>query len=415
MIVRHQRESASNQGFRQLARYIQGRNAKPRATWFHACNLPGVSRTDDLELACRLVEAVQAQNTRAGSKRTYHLVISLHPEDRSLNAKEFEHIVKHLVDVLGFSEHQYIAVRHSDKDHEHVHVAINKIHPGTFLIHSPAWDHQKLFAEARALELELGLTPLRSRARDRENVPQRAADCEAHQGIGSFARWAREHIRPVLAATELRSWHDVHGVCRRFGVVIQPHGNGLVFEDVDRKIRVKASFVARELSKTRLCKELGPFQPASSHHLEATRRGRDRYSPMPSRVPESLWKEYEQSLDQARIERQEAWKNYRRTALRERRQLKQKHGRQRAVVATLPVSGRDRKQLLQQLALQLTIEARTLKRKLAVQRRAIQKTPHPGTWRHFVASRAAHRDTRALRLLRRREWERGRSKEEREL
>jgi len=48
VIVRHQRESASNHGFRQL------------------------------------VEAVHAQNTRAGSERTYHLVISLHPDDRRL-------------------------------------------------------------------------------------------------------------------------------------------------------------------------------------------------------------------------------------------------------------------------------------------------------------------------------------------
>jgi len=53
VIVRHQRESASNQGFRQLARYIRGRDAKPRATWLLAANLPGVTGTDDLELACR--------------------------------------------------------------------------------------------------------------------------------------------------------------------------------------------------------------------------------------------------------------------------------------------------------------------------------------------------------------------------
>ena len=88
MIVRHQRECSSNRGFRHLARYIQGRGAQSRATWFHAANLPGVSGRDDLELACALVEAVQAQNTRAGSKRTYHLVISLHPEDRRLERGE---------------------------------------------------------------------------------------------------------------------------------------------------------------------------------------------------------------------------------------------------------------------------------------------------------------------------------------
>jgi hypothetical protein len=54
-----------------------------------------------------------------------------------------------------------------------------------------------------------------------------------------------------------------------------------------------------------------------------------------------------------------------------------------------------------------------LLRKLA--RKAIQKTSHPGTWRHFVASRAAQRDLRAVRLLPRRERECGRSDEEREL
>lgn len=128
---------------------------------------------------------------------------------------------------------------------------------------------------------------------------------------------------------------------------------------------------------------------------------------MPPRVPRSLWKEYEQTLDHARMQRQEAWRSYRHSASRERRQLKRKYRRQRSVIATLPVSARDRKRLLEQLALRHTIEARTLKQRLAIQRTAIQKTRHPGTWRHFVASRAAHRDARAIRLLQQRERQRG--------
>ena len=376
MIIRHQRASASNRGFRQLASYIRGRSDKPRATWFLAANLPGVTRPRDLELAYRLVEAVQAQNTRAGSHRTYHLVVSLHPEDRSLRANDLRRVVENLVETLRFSGHQYIAARHNDKDHEHVHVAINKIHPQTFRIHSPAWDHQKLFPAGRGLELELGLTPLRSTARDREKVPQRAADHEAHHGIDSFARWTRKKLGPALQARELRSWDDLHEVCASLGVVLRPHGNGLVFEDVERGVRVKASFVGRELSKPRLCQRLGAFQPAPAHQLEAARTAIRRYSPVPAIAPQGLWKEYEQSLDQARLQRQRAWSGYRDTASRERGQLK---------------------------------------RTLAAQRRAIQKTPHPGTWRHFVASRAAHRDARAIRLLRRRDRERGRCNEEREL
>jgi len=103
VIIRHQRASSSDRGFRQLARYIRGRTAQPRTTWFLAANLPGVITSDDLKLACRLVEAVHAQNTRAGSDRTYHLVVSLHPEDRSLDVKELRHVVENLVGTLRFS------------------------------------------------------------------------------------------------------------------------------------------------------------------------------------------------------------------------------------------------------------------------------------------------------------------------
>jgi hypothetical protein len=62
-----------------------------------------------------------------------------------------------------------------------------------------------------------------------------------------------------------------------------------------------------------------------------------------------------------------------------------------------------------------TIETRALKQKHATERRGIQQTLHPGTWRHFVATRAAQRGARATLLLRRRERERGRCNEEREL
>jgi len=398
VIVRHQPASSSHRGFRQLARYIRGRSAKPRTTWFLAANLPGVTTTDDLELACRLVEAVDAQNTRAGSDRIYHLVISLHPEDRSLDRKELRHVVENLVVALGFSDHQYIAARHNDKDHEHVHVAIHKIHPGTFRIHSPAWDHQKLFTAGRALEMELGLKPLRTVAREREKLPERAADCEAHQGIESFARWARKTLAPALQATELRSWDDLHNVCGRFGVVVRLHGNGLVFEDAERGVRAKASCVGRELSKPRLCKQLGDFRPVSVGQQEDPGRAVHRYSPMPPTVPESLWKDYAQSLHNARLERQHAWNSYRDSASRDRRRLEENYRHRRRLLAALPISNHDRKRLSQQLALRQAIESRALRRKLANQRRAIQKTPHPGTWRHFVASRTAGRDARAIRL-----------------
>ena len=134
---------------------------------------------------------------------------------------------------------------------------------------------------------------------------------------------------------------------------------------------------------------------------------------MPARAPQSLWNEYEQSLYRARKQRQEAWSRYRNSASREREQLRQKYGLQRGVINTLPVSPRDRSELLRQLAFRKRMEARALKRKLAIQRKAIERTRHPGTWRDFVATRAAECDARAVRVVRRRERERSREDHDR--
>jgi len=41
-------------------------------------------------------------------------------------------------------------------------VAINKIHPESFRIHSPAWNHQELFTAGRALERSHSTKPVRN-------------------------------------------------------------------------------------------------------------------------------------------------------------------------------------------------------------------------------------------------------------
>jgi hypothetical protein len=132
-------------------------------------------------------------------------------------------------------------------------------------------------------------------------------------------------------------------------------------------------------------------------------------------VQQSLWKDYEQSLGQARIERENSWSGYRDIATRERRRLKGKYQHQRALITALPISGADKKRLSQQLSLRQAVDSRALKHKLTRQRRAIQKTAHPGTWRHFVASRARDGDARAIRLLHRQARGRDRSEQEKEL
>jgi hypothetical protein len=79
---------------------------------------------------------------------------------------------------------------------------------------------------------------------------------------------------------------------------------------------------------------------------------------MPARAPQSLWKEYERTLQEARARRERDWARYRDTATAERRRLKSEYPQQRHLLAALPVSGPDRKRLFRQLELRQTIETR---------------------------------------------------------
>ena len=105
------------------------RKGGERCTWYMAGNLEGLDRREDAELAVEVMEVLQKGNVRAKGNRTYHLVISFHPEDRRLTSAELEDVVRRAVRAAGLEGHQYIAVRHSEQEHEHVHIAVNKIHP----------------------------------------------------------------------------------------------------------------------------------------------------------------------------------------------------------------------------------------------------------------------------------------------
>ena len=128
-----------------------------------AGNLGGLHQREDAELAVDVMELLQDGNVRAKGDRTYHLVISFHPEDRRRTPMELEDVVRRAVRAAGLEEHQYIAVRHSEQEHEHLHVAVNPIHPETLKIHHP-------YKAIHAYQA-LASCDLRCRVHERSGVP----------------------------------------------------------------------------------------------------------------------------------------------------------------------------------------------------------------------------------------------------
>jgi hypothetical protein len=114
----------------RLIPYMLRGKGEERCIWYMAGNFPGLDRRDDAALAVDVMELLQEGNRRAKATKTYHLVISFHPKDRRLTPAELEEVVRRTVEAAGLGEHQYIAVRHSGQDHEHVHVPSNGLGGG---------------------------------------------------------------------------------------------------------------------------------------------------------------------------------------------------------------------------------------------------------------------------------------------
>ena len=382
----------------KLVPYMLRGKGEERCTWYMAGNLEGLDRREDAGLAVDVMELLQEGNLRAKGNKTYHLVISFHPEDRRVTPAELEDVVRRTVRAAGLDEHQYIAVRHSEQEHEHLHVAANKIHPETLKIHHPYKAIHAYQALASILEEELGLHRVdRTRGRSQSH---RARDFEAHQGLESFSRWARRAIGEATELDRLGSWPALHEELKRFGVRLVPRGNGLAIVDATRgSLACKASALGRRWSKHRLCERYGEFIPGPSS-AEVAREQVNAYveRPLGRTRDDGLWHEYQDALRAARTRRSEQ-----REALackvdaaraEHRRRFKLKHH----AIAAMPIPGRDKHTVYKTLSFERKAAERRLRAAIKGWR-AMSAYGHPGSWKEFLGARAARGDQKAIRRL----------------
>ena len=114
---------------------------------------------DDYDLAVQEVADTQALNRRTGKEKTYHLLVSFHPEDEGkLTPDVFKQIEERFADALGLSEHQRHCGVHVNTENIHMHVAYNLIHPEKLTRVEPWRDYLKRDKLCRELEKEYGLT-----------------------------------------------------------------------------------------------------------------------------------------------------------------------------------------------------------------------------------------------------------------
>jgi ribosomal protein L19E len=210
----------------------------------------------------------QHTNTRAKGDKTYHLIVSFRAGEQP-SADTLRAIEERICAGLGYGEHQRVSAVHNDTDNLHIHIAINKIHPTRHTMHEPYYSHRALAELYTALERDYGLEHDNHESR-RRGAESRAADMERHAGVENLVGWIKRECLDEIK--DAQSWQELHQVMRDNGLVIEA-GNGTM---------VKASTLARDLSKPKLEARLGPFE--ASPERQARTKAKRQYQKDPIRL-----------------------------------------------------------------------------------------------------------------------------------
>lgn len=333
---------------------------------------------DDYDLAVQEVLDTQALNRRSGKEKTYHLLVSFHPEDEGkLTPDVFKQIEERFADTLGLSEHQRHCGVHVNTENIHMHVVYNLIHPEKLTRMEPWRDYLKRDKLCRELEKEYGLIVDNGREAGKERgLGSKAAAMEAHSGQQSFEGFARQESIAVLASLEqCQSWEDVHQAFATHGLELRRRGAGLVIKDRYGRQTAKASTAHREFSLKKLEGRFGQFQAAKGQFPDSERHyGISPIQKAPDRG--ALWMEFTQGHEEQKAELES---------------IHQKWRRKRQELAVKPLA-RTTRAYLRKLSWQYEREE--------IQ---VTRSRQAGNWLDFLRDKAIRGDETALAILRSRQ------------
>jgi hypothetical protein len=359
-------------------------------------------RSADLEWAISEVRATQQQNTRAESDKTYHLLIGF-PAGETPTPETLRAIEERVCSALGYGEHQRVSAVHNDTDNLHIHIAINKIHPRRLTVHEPYRDYKILGEICVKLENEYGLQRVNHGAR-KQGAQNRADDMEHMAGVESLMGWIkRECLDQIYGA---QTWSALHDLLHANGLEIRERGNGFVIGDKSGT-NVKASSIARDLSKTKLEARLGPFEPANEAPASSPAR-EYRVKPMRSRIDTTeLYAKYK-AEQQSRIDlRAKEWSKARDKKRRLIEAAKHSGRLKRATIKLLDGGGLSRKVMYALTAKTLRAEIEQINKQYLKERQDIYNKYQRAAWNDWLQRQATDGESKALEALRAREARQG--------
>ncbi|EKF73381.1 conjugal transfer relaxase TraI [Alcanivorax hongdengensis A-11-3] len=400
MIAKHvPMRSLKKSDFAGLVKYITDEQSKTeRLGLVNATNC----EADTMQAVIGEVLATQQANTRAKGDKTYHLIVSFpageKPEDGVLKAVE-----ERICAGLGYADHQRVSAVHHDTDNVHIHIAINKIHPTRNTMHEPYQAYRTLGGLCDALEDEYGLQ--KDNHQGRKSVSQgRASDMERHAGIESLVSWIkRECLEEIRTA---KTWEELHQVMGDNGLEIRQRANGFVIESEDGT-QVKASTVARDLSKPKLEARLGAFEETEA---QAERKAKRRYDKRPTRFKVNtteLYARYQEEQKNLTAARKVEWDNARGRKDRRIEAAKRSNRLRRSAIKLMGGDRLSKKLLYAQAHKALKDEIQSINKEHKRERQELYEQYKRRAWADWLKQQALDGDKKALEALRAREQAKG--------
>ncbi|MBY6240059.1 relaxase/mobilization nuclease domain-containing protein [Methylosinus sp. Sm6] len=164
MIVRFARPGAS---FKGVAAYLthdpEHASTSERVAWTHTLNLAHdhvPSSVHEMLTTCLDADLLKAEAGvrtvgRKVEKPVKHVSLNWHPSEKPERA-DMVRAAESFLDHMGWKEHQAILVAHDDKEHRHVHLIVNAIHPVTGLKLDDGLEKRRAQAWALAYEQQQG-------------------------------------------------------------------------------------------------------------------------------------------------------------------------------------------------------------------------------------------------------------------
>ena len=349
------------------------------------------------------VLATQHTNTRAKGDKTYHLIISFRAGEQP-SAATMRAIEGRICAGLGYGEHQRISAVHNDTDNLHIHIAINKIHPTRHTMHEPYYSHRALAELCTALERDYGLERDNHEPRQR-GAEGRAADMERHAGVESLVGWIKRECLDEIKGAQ--SWKELHQVMRDNGLELRERANGLVIEAGDGTM-VKASTLARDLSKPTLEARLGPYEASPARQTQTKAKRQYQKDPIRLRVNTvELYARYKAEQQTLTATRGQALEQARRRRDRLVEAAKRSGRLRRATIKLIGDSGSNKKLLYAQASKALRDEIHAINRQYQKDRQALYDSHSRRTWADWLKNEATHGNAEALTALRAREAAQG--------